>query len=104
MSAALLDQVLAGDLEAVRAAVTDLPEADRRRLARSAIGLLREVRDAYNGQAPGKVWPYPGERTPVLQCAEVLVLATVTPSEFRKLGAWRLPSDELALDTLINRL
>ena len=46
MTTALTDQVLAGDLEAVRAAVKDLPEVDRRRLARSAIRLLREVRAA----------------------------------------------------------
>ncbi len=117
MPAAVVDQVLAGDLEAVRAAVKDLPEVDRRRLARSAIRLLRDVTDhtyfdrdtrheladAYIKHNRGKVWPYQGERARVRECAEVLALATVTPSEFRKFGAGFLPSDELALETLINR-
>src|SRR6266851_4448567 len=117
MPAAVVDQVLAGDLEAVRAAVKDLPEVDRRRLARSAIRLLRDVTDhtyfdrdkppelaaAYIKHNKGKVWPYPGERARVRKCAQVLALATITSSEFRKVGAWLLPSDELALETLINR-
>lgn len=117
MPAAVVDQVLAGDLEVVRAAVKDMPEVDRRRLARSAIRLLRDVTDhtyfdrdtppelaeAYIKHNRGKVWPYQGERARVRECAEVLMLATVTPAEFRKFGGGFLPSDELALETLINR-
>src|SRR5260370_1940382 len=98
MPAAVVDHVLAGDLEAVRAAVKAVPEVDRRRLARSAIRLLRDVTDhtyfdrdkppelaaAYIKHNKGKVWPYPGERARVRKCAQVLALATITSSEFRK--------------------
>jgi hypothetical protein len=39
----------------------------------------------------------------VLHSAQVMVLATVTPAELRKIGPWGLPSDELAFEALMDR-
>jgi hypothetical protein len=106
----LLDRVVAADLDAVRAGVRDLSETDRRPLAKSAIQLLKEVDDfkfkiidiSNPGATP--VWPHPGERQRVIECAKVLVLATATASEIRKLGPWVIPYDQqLAAETLLNR-
>src|SRR5712691_3825562 len=103
MTSALPERVRAGDLEAIRRAVKGLPEADRRGLAGSAQALLRETRAARMGQITGKTWPYEGDFGTVLRCAQVLVLATVTPAELRKIGSWGVPPDELALEVLVDR-
>jgi hypothetical protein len=103
VTSVLVEQVRAGDMEAIRHAVKGLPEADRRRLSGSAIALLREIRDARMGQLTGKAWSYAGDIQTVIQCAQVLVLATVTPAELRKIGTWGLPPDDLAIEVLIDR-
>lgn len=106
----VFDRVRAGDLDAVRAAIKGLPETDRRRLAKPAIEFLRQADDVrfrmfdLSGIVPQPDWPHPGDRESVVECARVLVLATITPSEFRKHSHEALPSDlKLAVETLLDR-
>jgi len=100
MNAAVLEHVRLGDLEAIRLAMRGQPEVQRRGLARAAIALLRAVREASVAQAMQKPWPYAGATANVLRCAQVLVMATVTPAELRKSGPWALAPDDLAVETL----
>lgn len=101
--AGVLDQVRAGNLEAVRAASRSLDQSDRRPLAPSALSLLRKIRQAYIGQVLKRPWPYGDDKESVLTSARVLVLATISPGDLRKLGFWGVPPDDLAFEVLSQR-
>lgn len=80
-----------------------MSELERRRLAPRVMKFFRGVREAYVGRVTGKPWSYGDDQKAVLAATQVLVLGTATASELRKAGAWGVPDDELAVETLKHR-
>ena len=99
----LLEAARSGDVVAVTAVLHGLSEAERRRLAPHAMKFFRGVREAYIHKVTGTRWEYGGDPQAVLDASRLLVFATVTPSELRKVGSWGVPSDEVALQVLKDR-
>jgi hypothetical protein len=103
MTESLLDSARHGDVAAVRRAINELSESERRSLAPQVLKLLRDVREAYVGRVRGRPWPYAQDTQSVLHATETLVLGVATPAELRRAGPWGLPPTDIAVDTLIHR-
>jgi hypothetical protein len=103
MTESLLDSARHGDVAAVRRAINELSESERRSLAPQVLKLLRDVREAYVGRVRGRPWPYVEDTESVLHATETLVLGVATPAELRRAGPWGLPPTDIAVDTLKHR-
>jgi len=94
MPAAVVDQVLAGDLEVVRAAVKDMPEVDRRRLARSAIRLLRDAEPS--PEVVTELRRALGDRSNLVVAAAVALAADRRPtSTVTRRPSWPKPTSNI---------
>ena len=80
-----------------------MSEPERRRFAPGVMRLFRAVREAYIGRVADRPWPYGDDQKAVLAATQVLVLGTASASELRHVGAWGVPEDELAVETLKRR-
>src|SRR2546425_5832351 len=103
MTESLVDSARHGDVAAVRSAINELSEAERRSPAPQVLKLLRDVREAYVGRVRGRPWPYVEDTESVLHATETLVLGVATQAELHRAGPWGLPPTDIAVDTLKHR-